>query len=220
MFLYGTNVNEIIEIVKKLTRKDSTDFNDMNMSFVKNIIHLVVQPFTYICNLSFATCIFTNAMKISKVIQILRTGAKDECSNYGSISLLLQFYLISEKLFDDRLETFICRYNILSDCQCGLCTGRFSSMTIVNLMEKITNTLYNTKTVIGVFIDLKKAFDTIDHTILLQKLNHYRIYGIVNQWVSSYLSHRKQYVQINGTKSNVQSILRGSTRFNSRPQFV
>ena len=62
------------------------------------------------------------------------------------------------------------------------------------------------KAVISVFIDLKKAFYTIDHTILLQKLNHYRIRGIVNQWVCSYLTHRKQYVQIKGTKSSLERI--------------
>ena len=82
-------------------------------------------------------------------------------------------------------------------------------MTIVNLMEKITNSLDHTKAVISVFIDLKKAFDTIDHTILLQKLNHYGICGIVNQWASSYLTQRKQYAQNKGTKSSLERILCG-----------
>ena len=65
------------------------------------------------------------------------------------------------------------------------------------------------KTVIGVFIDLKKAIDTIDHTILLLKLNHYGMRGIVNQWVSTYPTHRKQYVQIRGTKSYLERIICG-----------
>ena len=65
------------------------------------------------------------------------------------------------------------------------------------------------KAVISVFIDLRKAFDTIDHTILLQKLNHCRICVIVNQWVCSYLTHRKQYVQIKGTKSSLKRIICG-----------
>ena len=82
-------------------------------------------------------------------------------------------------------------------------------MAIVNLIEKITNSLDNMKAVISVFIDIMKAFDTIDHTILLQKLNHYGIRGIVNQWIYSYLSYRKQYVQIKGTKSSLEIILCG-----------
>ena len=82
-------------------------------------------------------------------------------------------------------------------------------MAIVDLIEKITNSLDNTKTVTSVFIDPKMAFDTIDHTILLQKLNHYGICGIVNQWVCSYFTHRKQYIQIKGAKSNLEGILCG-----------
>ena len=151
----------------------------MNMSFVKNIIYLVVQPFTYICDLSFATGIFPDVMKIAKVIPILETGAKVEFNNNRPILLLPRFSKILAKLFDDRFYAFIC------------------------------NSLDNTKTVIGVFIDLKKAFDTIDHTVLLQNLNHYGIHGIVNQWVCSYIAHRKQYVQIKVTKSNLESILCG-----------
>ena len=85
IFLSETNVNEIRKIVSKLTQKTSTDCHDMNMSFVKNIIYLVVQPFTYICNLSFATGIFPDAMKIAKIIQIYKTGAKDEFNNYRPI---------------------------------------------------------------------------------------------------------------------------------------
>ena len=134
MFLSETNVDEIITIVNKLTQKTSTDCNDMNMSFVKNIIHLVVQPFTYICNLSLATGIFPDAMKIAKVIPIYKTGAKDEFNNYRPISLLPQFSKILEKLFDDRLEQFICKNNILTDCQFGFRTGRSSSMAIVNFI--------------------------------------------------------------------------------------
>ena len=73
MFLSETNVDEIIAIVNTLTQKTSTDCNDMNMSFMKNIIHLVVQPFTYICNLSFANGNFPDAKKIAKVISIYKT---------------------------------------------------------------------------------------------------------------------------------------------------
>ena len=108
----------------------------MNMSFVKNIVCLVVQPFTYICNLLFLSGIFLDAMKIARVIEICKAGAKDEFNNYRPISLLSQFSNILEKLFDDRFKKIICRNNILLDCQFGFRTGRSSSMAIVNLVEK------------------------------------------------------------------------------------
>ena len=82
-------------------------------------------------------------------------------------------------------------------------------MAIVNLMEKITNSLDNKEAIISVFIDYKKALDTIDHTILLQNFNHYKIRGIVSQWVCSYLTHWQQYAQIKGTKSSLKKILCG-----------
>ena len=115
MFLSETNINEI---VSTLTQKTSTDCNDINMSFEKNIIHLVVQPFTYICNLSFATGIFPDAMKIAKVIPIHKTGAKDEFNNYTPISLLPKFSNILEMLYDDRFFYLLCTF-ILTDCQFG-----------------------------------------------------------------------------------------------------
>ena len=90
MFLSETNVNEIIKIVSRLTRKSSTDYNDI-MSFVKNIIHLAVQSFTYICNLSFAIGILPDAMKIAKVIPIYKTGVKDEFNNYRPICYIHNF---------------------------------------------------------------------------------------------------------------------------------
>ena len=134
ILLFETIVNEILKIVKKLSQMTFTYCNDLNMSFVKNIIYLLAQPFTYICNLSFAIGIFLDAMKIAKIIPIHKTEAKVEFNNYRPISLLPQFSKILEKLFDDRLEQFICKNNILTDCQFGFRTGRSSSMAIVNLM--------------------------------------------------------------------------------------
>ena len=93
---------------------------------------------------------------------------------------------------------------ILTDCQFGFRTGKSSSMAIVNLLVEITNSLDKMIAAISVFIDLMKAFDTIDHTILRQKLNHYGIRRFINKLVCSYLTHRKQYVQIKGTKSSLE----------------
>ena len=128
-------------------------------------------------HLSFATHVFLDSTKIAKVIPIYKTGAKYEFNNYRPISLLPQFSKILEKLFDDRYTKFVRKNNILPDCQFCFRTGRSSSMATVNSMEKIINSLDNTKTVISVFIDLKKALDKIDHTILQSKC-----YPLQNTW--------------------------------------
>ena len=117
------------KIVKKLTQKTSTDCNDMNISLVKNIIHLVVQTFAYICNLLFSTGILLDAMMIAKVIPIHKTWAKDEYNNSRPILPLTQFSKILENLLNDRFEKFMCKI-MLSDCQSGFRNGRSSSMAI------------------------------------------------------------------------------------------
>ena len=139
------------------------------MSIIKEIIHFVVSPFTYICNLSFYNGDFCNAMKIAKVLPVHKNGKKNESNNYRPISLLPQFFKILEKLFDLRMEKFISKHNIIHDCQFGFRAGRSPSMDLLSLIENITTSLDGHKHAVGVFMDIKKAFDTIDHNILLKK---------------------------------------------------
>ena len=85
----------------------------------------------------------------------------------------------------------------------------YTSLAIIELVEEITNSLDNHESTVGVFIDLKKAFDTVDHGILIEKLYHYGIRGIANKWIGSYLMNRYQYVNINGTNSDYMNVLCG-----------
>ena len=98
-------------------------------------------------------------------------------TNYRPVSLLSQFSKILEKLFNNRLDTFLEKNDLLVDGQYGFRKARSTSMAITQLIEELTNANEEKKITIGVFIDLKKAFDTIDHTLLLRKLEHYGIRG-------------------------------------------
>ena len=84
-----------------------------------------------------------------------------------------------------------------------------TSLAIIELVEIITNSLDNHEATVGVFIDLKKAFDTVDHSILIEKLYHHGICGTANKWICSYLMNRYQYVTINGTNSDYMNVLCG-----------
>ncbi len=171
------------------------------MILVKNIIELVIEPFIYICNLSFSTGVFPDNMKTAKVIPLYKNGNKHVLSNYRPVSLLPQFKKILEKLFVIRLDKFIDRYNILSNSQYGFRTNHSTSMALMELTEEISTAIDKRQYFVSIFVDLKKAFDTIDHTILLKKLSKYGIRGVAHKWVSSYLENRKQFVQINNVKS-------------------
>ena len=150
----------------------------------------------HICNLSFSKGIFPLQMKITKVIPIFKSGDKSQFNNYRPISVLSQFSKIFEKLFYERLKTYIDKHVLLSDNQYGFRSNRSTSLALLELVEKITKSIDDGKYTIGIFIDIKKAFDTIDHNILLQKLHFLGVRGVANSWLTSYLSKRMQYVEV------------------------
>uniref|UniRef100_A0A669C5X4 Reverse transcriptase domain-containing protein n=1 Tax=Oreochromis niloticus TaxID=8128 RepID=A0A669C5X4_ORENI len=202
MFIGAVTHREIINIVKTFKNKKSTDCFGIDMKLVKSIIEYIVQPFAYICNLSFRTGVFPSQMKTAKVIPIHKNGERCQFTNYRPISLLPQFSKILEKLFVNRLDKYIEKHNLLSDNQYGFRVKRSTSMAVMELVEGISNAIDNKEYTVGVFIDLKKAFDTIDHSILMNKLERYGIRGIAYKWMKSYLDDRYQYVEINNVKSN------------------
>ena len=148
-------------------------------------------------------------MKTSKVIPLFKSGSKTSFSNYRPVSLLSQFSKILEKLFDTRLQSFMDKNCLISECQYGFRSGYSTSSALMELIEELSSALDSKKVTVGVFIDLKKAFDTIDHKLLMHKLEHYGIRGESNNWLKSYLENRKQYVQVNEHRSSLLKILCG-----------
>ena len=209
MFLLPVSETEIINTVRLCKNKNSEDFNNLSMHVVKDIVEPVIKPFQYICNLSFKNGVVPNNMKIAKIIPLFKNGDKSVFTNYRPVALLPQFSKILEKLFCKRLNEFIDKHDLIVNSQYGFRANRSTSSALLELVEDITTALDKNKYTVGVFIDLRKAFDTIDHTLLLKKLEHYGIRGIVNKWLCSYLSKRKQYVEIDQESSNLLDVLCG-----------
>lgn len=179
------------------------------MTLIKKVIDSIINPLTYICNLSFTTGSFPQKMKIAKIIPLYKAGEKHHFTNYRPVSLLCQFSKILEKLYIVRLDNFINKHNILTDSQYGFRANRSTAMALMELTEEITNSLDNKKYVVGVFIDLKKAFDTINHDILLKKMERYGIRGVALNWLNSYIRNRQQFVQMGDHKSSHADITCG-----------
>ena len=209
IFLGKIEKDEILNIVKDCESKKSTDCDDIDMSTIQYIIESVIEPFTYICNLSFSTGVFPENMKTAKVIPLYKNGDKHVFSNYRPVSLLPQFSKILEKLFVNRLDRFLNRYNILSSSQYGFRANHSTSMALLELTDEISTAIDKKHFLVSIFVDLKKAFDTIDHTILLKKLHKYGIRGVAHQWVTSYLKNRSQFVQVHNVTSEICSLTCG-----------
>ena len=206
MFLRAVEENEIIDILNTSKNKTSTDWNGFDMTVLKEVGDGVAKPLSHIFNLSFQKGIFPGKMKTAKVIPVFKTGDKHQFTNYRPVSLLSQFSKILEKLFVDRLDNFIEKHNLLSDSQYGFRTSMSTNMALMELTEEITNSIDKGKYAVGIFVDLKKAFDTINHDILISKMERYGIRGVVLKWLKSYISNRQQFVQLGNHKSSFLEI--------------
>ena len=135
-----------------------------------------------------------------------KSGKQDEFGNYRPISILPQFSKILEKLFYKKLQSFLNQFNILANSQYGFRPNHSTALALSDLTETIADALEQKKYCLGIFIDLKKAFDTVNHKILRKKLEHYGIRGCTLDWLKSYLNNRTQKVVFNDLVSDELTI--------------
>ena len=152
---------------------------------------------------------FPSALKISKVKPLLKKGDNTLFSNYRPISLLPSISKIFEYVIFHQLMEYFTEHNLFSIQQYGFRPGHSTELAALNLVDILTKHMDRMKTPINIYIDLSKAFDTLDHNILLTKLNYYGVHGKEYNLFQSYLSDRSQYVEYNGSISATCSITTG-----------
>jgi retron-type reverse transcriptase len=145
----------------------------------------------------------------SVVTPIFKKNENNEFKNYRPISVLTFFSKLLEKRMCKRLIKFIEKNKILTKHQYGFTANRSTELAIIELADRITKATDNGEYTIGIFLDLSKAFDTINHKILVQKLTHYGIRGITQLWFQDYLTNRKQIVKYNQVRSKEMVIKTG-----------
>ena len=209
MFMKPIVETDVIKIVQKFNPNKSAGNDDIGNFVVKKVCNEIVKPLTNIFNLSISTGIVPDKLKIAKVIPIYKKQDKEVFSNYRPVSLLPCFSKILERLVFDRCLDYINNNTILNDKQFGFRPKHSTYMAIAQLVNKINSAVERKETTIGIFLDLSKAFDTIDHDILLAKLEYYGFRGIVQTWFKSYLNNRKQYVSYNLCNSSLKDMTCG-----------
>jgi hypothetical protein len=201
LFVEPCTETEIINVVNKLANSKGIGLDGYSVKVIKHVISKIAFPLSLVFNQSFYTGIFPEKLKHAKVTPIFKNDDKLIINNYRPISVLPIFSKILEKLMHTRITAFISKYNILYENQYGFREKHSTHLAMINMIDQISEEMDAGNYSIGIFLDLSKAFDTIDHNILLQKLEIYGIRGIALQWLSSYLANRSQCVVIGDTVS-------------------
>ena len=210
IFLSDTTSEEVIKVIDSISTSKSSGPNSVPIKVLKLLKHDISAPISFLINRSFTTGVFPSVLKISKVVPVFKNkGSPLDISNYRPISLLSNIEKIFEKMMYSRLMSFLNRFDQIYTRQFGFRKAHSTVNTLINIVERIRKSLDKGEFACGVFVDLQKAFETVDHEILLSKLDHYGIRGIANDWFRSYLSNRSQFVVILNPKSKRKFLKHG-----------
>lgn len=189
---------DISEVVKRFSNSKSTDFYGFSNYFVKRILSVISKPLSDLINTMFASGVFPDVLKISKVVPIFKNGDKEQPENYRPISLVPVFSKIIESIMYRQIMHHFDKYDLLSANQFGFCHGRSTIKALEYIVSQIIDAFENKSYVSLTLCDLSKAFDIVSHELVLQKLSLYGIGKQVLRLFTSYLTNRRQVVSVNG----------------------
>ena len=195
------NTEEVSKIIETLDKKKTEDIYKIPIRIVKDLGEYISKPLAHIFNASFTQGIFPDKLKLAKIIPLYKGGDQSTLKNFRPISILPIFDKILEKLMHVRLNSFIKKHKILNNAQYGFQKHKSTSLALIDLLNKVSQSLKKKLFSCCVFLDLAKAFDTVSYEIMLQKLSHYGIRGVTNNWFKLYLSNRKQCVSVGNSLS-------------------
>ena len=195
------SMNELKDAFFSLKINKSPGYGDISFNVVKKCFSSLCKPLKYLFNLSIEKGIFPDDLKIAKVTPIYKADDKSDVSNYRPISVLSCISKILERIMNNRLYQYLTENKILYPKQFGFQTGHSTEHAVVQMVDQILESFEYNKYTLGVFIDLSKAFDTVDHSILLKKLELYGVTDRNHSWFKNYLSNRKQFIQINNEEN-------------------
>ena len=200
MFIKPVVAFEIAEIVKNMKNKSTLDTKVCALK-IAALDYKFNEVLAQVITASFEEGVFPQPLKLARVVPIHKGGSKCDVSNYRPISLLTSFSKIYEKLMHKRLVDFMQSNDSLYEMQYGFRSGRSCEHALLTAQNCLLENLNKNKISLLLLIDFSKAFDMVDHSILLSKLQHYGIRGKALDWFASYLRNREQFVSVNGKDS-------------------
>jgi hypothetical protein len=208
IFFEPVTYNELLRVIYDLKQGKAPGDDGITSKLLKNVAVALVPILVDIFNFSLSSGKFPNGLKLARVIPIFKNGSHSNLINYRPISLVSVFSKLLEKIVKKRLLKFLDLNNFFYGRQFGFREGFSTEMALESFMASVYLSLNskNTPCVAGLFLDIRKAFDTVNHSVLLDKLHRAGIRGVAQNWFASYLSDRMQYVVVGNARSEVLSV--------------
>ena len=203
-YMFPVTVNEVHKIIISLN-DTRYGMDEISTSIFKRCSLIFAVPIAELLRFSLEAGVFPTCLKEASITPIYKSGKRTDMNNYRPIAILPLLSKIFEKIVHNRLNNFFAKFNIISPNQYGFQKRKGTSDALSNLTEYVYKNLNANKHVVSLFIDLKKAYDTVQHDILLDKLECYGIRGTMLEWFGSYLRDRKNYVRIGKANSSIAS---------------
>ena len=202
-------VEEVVNYIGAMNPSKSTGRNGIPAKYTKMSASIIAPVLTNIFNASISTGYFPKVLKTAEVAPIFKKGEGELCSNYCPISILNLFAKLFEKCLFDQLNNYFVSNNLISPNQYGFKKNCSTNEAILDIYNKLLDNMDKKLITCSIFLDLRKAYDTINYAILIKKLEKYGIRGLSLQLLASYLTDRKQYTIVNQYKSKSRYVICG-----------
>lgn len=204
--LLPTDEEEIQRIIDNLATNSSMGYDYLNARHIKKLKSIITPLLTKSINKWMGENYFPSFMKIARITPIYKNGDRCLAENYRPISVLPIFSKVFERVIYTRMVDYLQIQNIIHKNQFGFCKAKSTVSAALNLVENLYGHIEKQNTTACMFLDLMKAFDCVDHSILLRKLSFYGFHSNVVSLIKSYLSDRLQFVKIANCASNKLSL--------------
>ena len=207
-FIRSMLPSDVERIIRK-SKNTSGGFDEIPSRILKSVSSIISGPISILVNFCISKGYFPTNLKLAKVLPIHKSGSRENMNNFRPISLLPSISKIFEFYLYEQLLSYFDRFNIITTEQCGFRKNTSTNVCIANFLKKVIECLDERGYCVGIFMDLRKAFDLVNHDILLNKMEHYGIRGNALSLFTSYLTGRTQYVEMKGFSSAKRSVSLG-----------
>ncbi len=190
IFFYPTNKTEIRNVVSSLKNNKAPGFDNITPVIIKEVAESIIDVIVHLTNLSLSSGEFPTSLKHAVVTPLFKKNDRLSPGNYRPIALLPVFSKLVEKIVKVRLVNFLSKQNFFCKKQYGFQSKLNTSAALLDFMSQVYTGVNEGKVCAGLFVDVMKAFDTVDHRILLSRMHDAGIRGVALKWFCSYLSDR------------------------------